>query len=127
MSKLVDDPIDSEPFLPLLMPALERAADAMSDPEARSIAENGNSLYHRHTNFFTYHLSILSAAAQLQRLNQLVIETKSNGSATRHANKEQVLAALNSKVGPAITGNAANNIPLSHIAGLCCSLMNLAR
>jgi len=89
------------------MPALERAADAMSDPEARSIAEN--------------------AAAQLQRLNQLVIETKSNGSATRHANKEQVLAALNSKVGPAITGNAANTIPLSHIAGLCCSLMNLAR
>ncbi|RYG66733.1 hypothetical protein EON64_09105, partial [archaeon] len=39
MSKLVDDPLDAEPFLPTLMPALQFAADAMSDPEARSVAE----------------------------------------------------------------------------------------
>lgn len=35
MSKLVDDPIDAEPFLPTLMPALQFAADNMSDPEVR--------------------------------------------------------------------------------------------
>merc|ERR1712000_288573 len=39
MSKLVDDPIDAAPFLPTLLPDLEKAADAMSDPEARKICE----------------------------------------------------------------------------------------
>jgi hypothetical protein len=29
----VDDPLDAEPFLPTLKPALAFAADAMSDPE----------------------------------------------------------------------------------------------
>jgi len=40
MSKLVDDPLDAAPFLGALLPALEFAADAMSDPEARQVAEN---------------------------------------------------------------------------------------
>lgn len=39
MSKLVDDPVDAMPFLPTLLPALKRATDAMSDPEARNILE----------------------------------------------------------------------------------------
>ncbi|CAN0153659.1 unnamed protein product, partial [Phaeothamnion confervicola] len=39
MSKLVDDPIDAKPFLPLLMPALEKAANTISDPEARGVAD----------------------------------------------------------------------------------------
>lgn len=39
MSKLVDDPADAAPFLPLLMPALEKAASTIANPEARGIAD----------------------------------------------------------------------------------------
>jgi elongation factor 3 len=39
MSKLVDNPIDAAPFLPLLLPALETNADSISDPEAREVTE----------------------------------------------------------------------------------------
>lgn len=39
MSKLVDNPIDAAPFLPLLLPALETNASSIADPEARSITE----------------------------------------------------------------------------------------
>jgi elongation factor 3 len=37
MSKLVDNPLDAAPFLPLLLPALEQNAEAISDPEAREV------------------------------------------------------------------------------------------
>mmetsp|Transcript_26798 Transcript_26798/g.40540 ORF Transcript_26798/g.40540 Transcript_26798/m.40540 type:complete len:1041 (-) Transcript_26798:59-3181(-) len=39
MSKLVDNPIDAAPFLPLLLPALESNASSIADPEARSVTE----------------------------------------------------------------------------------------
>lgn len=39
MSKLVDNPIDAAPFLPLLLPALEQNAKGISDPEARGVTE----------------------------------------------------------------------------------------
>lgn len=39
MSKLVDEPTDAAPFLPLLMPALEKAASTIANPEARGIAD----------------------------------------------------------------------------------------
>jgi len=39
MSKLVDNPLDAAPFLPLLLPALEQNADSISDPEARAVTE----------------------------------------------------------------------------------------
>jgi|EP00979_Chaetoceros_neogracilis_P012424 elongation factor 3 len=37
MSKLVDNPLDAAPFLPLLLPVLQINADAISDPEAREV------------------------------------------------------------------------------------------
>jgi len=37
MSKLVDDPLDAAPFLPLLLPGLETNADSIADPEAREV------------------------------------------------------------------------------------------
>jgi elongation factor 3 len=99
MSKLVDDPLDAEPFLPTLMPALEFAADAMSDPEARGICER--------------------ADFQLKKLNTECAEAKARNKAI---DKALVLAALNGlvKVKDADT-------ELSHIAGLCCSLMSLKK
>lgn len=39
MSKLVDEPADAAPFLPLLMPALEKAASTIANPEARGVAD----------------------------------------------------------------------------------------
>ena len=39
MSKLVDNPIDAAPFLPLLLPALEQNAASIADPEAREVTE----------------------------------------------------------------------------------------
>jgi len=37
MSKLVDNPLDAAPFLPLLLPGLETNASSISDPEAREV------------------------------------------------------------------------------------------
>merc|ERR1712176_1553440 len=39
MSKLVDNPIDAAPFLPLLLPALKTNADSIADPGARATTE----------------------------------------------------------------------------------------
>eukprot|EP00571_Detonula_confervacea_P010678 CAMPEP_0172308082 /NCGR_PEP_ID=MMETSP1058-20130122/8787_1 /TAXON_ID=83371 /ORGANISM="Detonula confervacea, Strain CCMP 353" /LENGTH=1039 /DNA_ID=CAMNT_0013020431 /DNA_START=113 /DNA_END=3232 /DNA_ORIENTATION=+ len=39
MSKLVDDPLDAAPFIPLLLPALETNATSIPDPEARGVTE----------------------------------------------------------------------------------------
>jgi len=39
VSKLVDNPVDAGPFIPLLLPALESNFDGISDPEARIITE----------------------------------------------------------------------------------------
>lgn len=95
MSKLVDDPIDAEPFLPTLMPALEFAADAMSDPEARSVAER--------------------ASYQLNRLSDECSEAKK---VTQIVNKDSVISVLKKFV-------SGSDVEVEHIAGLCCSLMDL--
>jgi len=39
MSKLVEDPYEVEPFLPLLLPALKRAKEEVADPECRNVCE----------------------------------------------------------------------------------------
>ena len=41
MSKLVENPLDAAPFLALLLPALDKAADSVSDPEARAVCDRG--------------------------------------------------------------------------------------
>jgi elongation factor 3 len=98
MSKLVDDPLDAEPFLPTLMPALQFAADAMSDPEAREVAER--------------------ASKQLQRLNEQCEAAKQ---LAKKVDFNLVLAALKQKV------SHGSEVQLNHIAWLCVSLMNLKK
>ena len=39
MSKLVDNPIDAQPFIPLLLPQLKLTNESCSDPEARVVIE----------------------------------------------------------------------------------------
>jgi len=96
MSKLVDDPIDAAPFLPTLLPDLEKTAESMSDPEARKVAEN--------------------AVKQLTRLkNECDLAMKG----TKFANIPDVVAAIKAKIGKA----KISDVAVSHIASMCCSLM----
>ena len=102
MSKLVDEPLDAYPFLPTLMPALQFAADAMSDPEARNVAER--------------------ASDQLNRLNTLCEEAAKY---TKKADPSLVLAALKSKLPKKIVDN--EEIALMYTANLCCTMMNMSK
>jgi elongation factor 3 len=47
MSKLVDNPLDAAPFLPLLLPALQSNAESIADPEAREVTERAVSQLNR--------------------------------------------------------------------------------
>ena len=96
MSKLVDDPIDCAPFLPTLLPALAFAADAMSDPEARSVAER--------------------ATFQLNRLSKEVEHLKGGVKTADQA----VVAESIKKKAPSMDATA-----LQHLSSMCCSLMGL--
>jgi len=42
MSKLVEDPRDAAPFLPEIMPLLQRTVETVSDPEARSVCRRAH-------------------------------------------------------------------------------------
>jgi elongation factor 3 len=46
-SKLVENPRDAAPFLPTLLPALIRASDEISDPEARTVADKARAQLER--------------------------------------------------------------------------------
>jgi len=101
MSKLVDDPLDAAPFLPQLLPALERAADAMSDPEARGVAEN--------------------AVKQLKRLEHEASQFKGD---PRAPNEDKVNELIQTHF-PSFCKQKGSDIPRSHIMRLCTSLMLL--
>merc|ERR1712000_734467 len=98
MSKLVDEPIDAAPFLPLLMPALERAADAMSDPEARGVAEK--------------------AAFQLNRLSKLCESAKARVNIVTYE-------AVNGLLLGAFPDLSSNSILANHVTLIACSLISL--
>ena len=100
MSRLVDDPIDAAPFMPLLMPALEKAADMMSDPEARGVCEK--------------------SLSQLQYLNTLVEEAVSR---QQLLDQSKVIALLKNKMSSA----ESDADVIEHISHLCCSLMTLRK
>lgn len=102
MSKLVDEPLDAYPFLPTLMPALQFAADAMSDPEARSVAER--------------------ASDQLNRLNGLC---EAAAKYTKKAEADLVLAALKSNLPKVVA--TKNEADLLYVAHLCCAMMTMQK
>lgn len=98
MSKLVDDPLDAAPFLGTLLPALAFAADAMSDPEARKVAEN--------------------ATSQLQRLSNICEQAKSQNKGVR---KEAILALIQGNASGA-TLSADADIVMTYVAGMFTTL-----
>jgi elongation factor 3 len=42
MAKLVDNPLDAVPFLPKLLPGLEKVANEVADPECRAVAQRAH-------------------------------------------------------------------------------------
>ena len=99
MSKLVDDPMDVGPFMPLLLPVVVKASEVVSDPEARGVVER--------------------AVNQLNRLNADLQEALGR---QQHVEFGPVLKVITSK----ITGLDADAY-LAHVAHLCCSLMHVRK
>lgn len=100
MSKLVDHPLDAEPFLPTLLPALQFAADAMSDPEARTVCER--------------------AVAQLERLHKLSEESSKR---EKKVDKGDVAAVFDSAVGKKVKTEFPAE--LNHTVEIACSMMHM--
>merc|ERR1711966_481791 len=89
MSKLVDNPVDAAPFLPLLLPALESNAESIADPEARSVTE--------------------TAVAQLMRLKDM-----SDKAHSVRGDTSKVTGAFKDAVGGEISAELATEI--DHLA-----------
>jgi elongation factor 3 len=95
MSKLVEEPPEAAPFLPLLVPALEKAKDEVSDPEARGVTEK--------------------ALAQLYRIKKAVDEDTNP-----KADNASIEAVLKSKIDGTLDAYASKEV--SFAAGIACSL-----
>jgi len=66
MSKLVDNPLDAAPFLPLLLPALETNAQSIADPEAREVTERAVAQLNRLKALADKHASVRGDVSQLE-------------------------------------------------------------
>merc|ERR1711966_179394 len=98
MSKLVDNPVDAAPFLPLLLPALEQNADSIADPEAREVTQR--------------------AVAQLQRLKAMADKAHSVRGDT-----SKVTGAFKDALGGAADGVDAKVI--EHASVVATTMMDL--
>jgi elongation factor 3 len=99
MSRLVDDPLDAAPFMPVLLPALEKSTEVLSDPEARSVAER--------------------SLAQLQRLNKEVEEAQSR---QQHIDHDKITKCIKDKI-----DIKESEKVIDHVANLCASLMTIRK
>eukprot|EP00978_Attheya_sp_CCMP212_P011696 scaffold28978_cov51-Attheya_sp.AAC.4 len=77
MSKLVDNPLDAAPFLPLLLPALELNADSIADPEAREITGRAVDQLNRLKALADKQLSVRGDTSKLEE--EFVSALKSDG------------------------------------------------
>jgi elongation factor 3 len=66
MSKLVDNPIDAAPFLPLLLPALELNAESIADPEAREVTQQAVGQLNRLKNLADKQMSLRGDISKLE-------------------------------------------------------------
>eukprot|EP00879_Flechtneria_rotunda_P031570 GHRR01034502.1.p1 GENE.GHRR01034502.1~~GHRR01034502.1.p1 ORF type:complete len:390 (-),score=132.98 GHRR01034502.1:54-1223(-) len=102
MAKLVDNPLDAAPFLPSLLPGLEKVANEVADPECRSVAAR--------------------AAKELNRVaneGQTVPPKKADLAVVAAALKE-LIAARN----PSVAGDAVFAATLSYVASLSATLQD---
>lgn len=98
MSKLVEDPVEAAPFLPELLPALERASDEISDPEARAVATKAHE-----------HLLKISHSAE-------------HGLKLRREQPTALLNAIHAAIGAGLTDQMKPT--LEYVTLLCASLVN---
>jgi len=98
MSKLVDNPVDAAPFLPLLLPALETNAESIADPEAREVTER--------------------AVAQLQRLKGLA-----DKAVTTRGDTSKITAEFKTALGGAADGVDA--MVIEHASVVATTMMDL--
>jgi len=98
MSRLVDDPIDAAPFMGPVLESLSKAADSLSEPEARSVCER--------------------SLEQMKKLNVLVEKEKAR---QKTADIEAVQTALKAKL------PKADDVFAHHVSNVCCSLMSLRK
>jgi len=66
MSKLVDNPIEAAPFLPLLLPALETNAESIADPEAREVTERAVAQLNRLKGLASKQMSVRGDVSKLE-------------------------------------------------------------
>ena len=97
MAKLVDNTVEAMPFLPELMPQLERAIATIADPEARGVCEE--------------------TLAQMTTIQAKCVGVEY---ITDHS---RVLKELKTALGPAVA-KKANTATLNYIAALMCSLVD---
>jgi len=95
MSRLVEAPAEAAPFLPQLLPALDKAQNEVSDPEARAVCTQ--------------------AYEQLQRIENLVKTDKS-----KKAEVGTVSALVKAKMGGDIDAHA--QISVDFLSGVICSM-----
>jgi len=98
MSKLVEDAVEAAPFLPELLPALERASDEISDPEARAVATR--------------------AHEQLLKISH----SAKHGLKLRAEQPAALLNAIHTSIGAALTEQM--KFTLEYVSLLCGSLVN---
>jgi len=98
MSKLVEDAVEASPFLPELLPALLRASDEISDPEARAVATRA-------------HEQLLKISHSAQ-----------HGMKLRAEQPAALLNAIHTSIGAAL--NDQMKPTLEYVSNLCGSLVN---
>lgn len=89
MSKLVDNPLDAAPFLPLLLPALETNASSIADPEARDVTEKAVAQLNRLKGLADKQMSVRGDVSKLEEefVKAFGIDTNDSGLMTvvKHA------------------------------------------
>ena len=85
MSKLVDNPLDAAPFLPLLLPALETNAESIADPEARSVTETAVAQLNRLKGLAEKHAAIRGDVSKIEDLFKGFFEKESSSAVVRQA------------------------------------------
>jgi len=83
MSKLVDNPLDAAPFLPLLLPALTLNADSIADPEARAVTDRAVDQLNRLKGLADKQMSLRGDISSLESEFQKALGAESAPDATK--------------------------------------------
>ncbi|KAI8465050.1 MAG: elongation factor EF-3 [Monoraphidium minutum] len=103
MAKLVDNPLDAVPFLPKLLPGLEKVANEVADPECRSVAQRAH-----------------------KELNRVGNEGKT--APPKKRDPEVVAAALKELIAaraPAVANDEVFAVTLGYVGTLCAALQDI--